>query len=549
MAEQAEYLMQENALLSERLAALEFALESMDWRLLTTQAEQEFSREGLRIITELARVMYLKNPLIQRGVNVQRLYVWGQGWSVRAQDVAINAVLQAFMDDRGNAAELTGHQGRMQKEVELSTDGNLFLVCFVNPVTGRVRVRSMPFEEVEEKVCNPEDGKECWYYRRCWTQTSMDGNGVVSSQALRAYYPDLNYNPVNKPTQIGNITVHWDRPVLHIKTGGFSNWKFGVSEVYAAIDWAKAYKEFLEDWASIVRAYRKFAFQLTTPGGKSSIAAAKAKLSTTSSSSSGETNPAPVAGSTFIAGEGVNLQPVRTSGATVAAEDGRRILLMVAAAVGLPETFFGDVSVGTLATANSLDRPTELAMKDRQALWADIFGQVFDFVLRWAVKAPRGELRGLGQLVVEQEEGQAIETVAWNADVDAHIDIDFPPIVSGNVQQQVAAIISAATLDGKQPAGTMDLETVARLLLTALGEDDIDEILADLFDENGQPVQPVQPHPSPPQGEGTVGGQMAPARPQSEALMVEAVRELRDSLLRLRSVDNKTLSGERRKAG
>ena len=143
MAEQAaEHLMQENAALSERLAALEFALESMDWRLLTMQAEQEFSREGLRIIAELARVMYLKSPLIKRGVNVQGLYVWGQGWSVRAKDAAINAVIQVFIDDRGNAAELTGHQGRMQKEVELSTDGNLFLVLFTNPVTGRVRVRS-----------------------------------------------------------------------------------------------------------------------------------------------------------------------------------------------------------------------------------------------------------------------------------------------------------------------------------------------------------------------------------------------------------------------
>jgi len=46
--------------LEERLAALEMALESVDWRLLSATSEQEFSRTGLRDISELCSVMYLK---------------------------------------------------------------------------------------------------------------------------------------------------------------------------------------------------------------------------------------------------------------------------------------------------------------------------------------------------------------------------------------------------------------------------------------------------------------------------------------------------------
>lgn len=537
MAESIDLVLEENIRLSERLAALELALESTDWRLLTMQAEQEFSREGLRVITELSRIMYLKNPLIRRGVSVQRLYVWGQGWNVAAQQAEIQAVLTGFMDDVANQVELTSHQARGQKETELQTDGNLFFVFFTNQVTGRVRVRSLAFEEIAEVICNPEDGKEPWYYKRVWTELSFDvGSGLQTAQARTAYYPDWRYNPTVKPAVIGGQPVHWESPVYHVKVGGFGNWRFGVSEIYAAIDWSKAYKEFLEDWASIVRAYRKFAFQLTTPGGKSGIAAAKTKLASTSSGSSGETNPAPVAGSTFIAGEGVSLQPVRTSGATVAAEDGRRLLLMVAAAVGLPETFFGDVSVGTLATANSLDRPTELAMKDRQTLWAGIHLAIFDFVLRQAVKAPKGPLRGLGQIAQEIDASNVVERLQWNEGVDGHIDIDFPAIVQGDTEAHVRAIISAATLDGKTPAGTIDLMTVARMLLVALGEDDVDTVLARVFAADGQPLQPP---PSLPQGGGTVDGaddeadEEIPARPTSEALMVEAVKELRDALNRL----------------
>lgn len=479
----AEAVLQENAQLSERLAALELTLENLDWRLLTWQSQYEFSREGLRQIVELARIFNLKNPIVKRGVQVQRLYVWGQGWSVKAKDEAVQAVLTAFIDDPKNQVELTGHQARMQKETELQTDGNLFLVFFVNQVTGRVRVRSIPFDEIGDIITDPDDSKTNWYYRRVWSEQRLSDSGVIETTSKEAYYPDWRYNPTVRRPDIAGVPVVWDTPIHHIKTGAYSNWKFGVSEIYAAIDWARAYKEFLEDWASIVRAYRRFAFQLTTPGGKSGIAAAKTKLNTTVGTGSGQaydTNPPPIAGSTFISSPDVSLQPVRTQGATVSAEDGRRILLMVAAAVGLPETFFGDVSVGTLATANSLDRPTELAMRDRQTFWASEYGQILTYVIVWAVKAPSGPLRGLGTVVRSVEDGQIEETIDWG-ETQCHIDIDFPPIISEGLRDQIASIVSAGTLDGRQLAGTIDIVELTRMLLNALGEDDVDEIMDKLF--------------------------------------------------------------------
>lgn len=529
-AAQIQQLQGENVELQERLAALELALEADGWRLLTMQADQEFSREGLRLITELSRIMSLKNPLIKRGVQVQRLYVWGQGWNVKATDPDVGFVIDAFMRDPKNQVELTSHQARMSKETEQTTDGNTFFVFFVNALTGRVRVRTIPFEEVIDIVCDPQDAKSPWYYKRSWSEQTLDvGSGAIQTTAKTAYYPDWRYTPINKPASIGGYPVRWENPIYHVKTGGFSNWKFGCSEIYAAIDWSRAYKEFLEDWASIVRAYRRFAFQLSTPGGKSALAAAKAKLGTTYGAGGlgAETNPAPVVGSTFVAGSDVNLTPVRTSGATVAAEDGRRLLLMVAAAVGLPETFFGDVSVGTLATATSMDRPTELMMRDRQTFWMDIYRAIFEFVLLRAVKAPRGPLRGAGTVVAERDGDEISETVDWN--VDAHIDIDFPPIRAEALDTQMQAIISAATLDGKPPAGTLDLMTTARLMLVALGVDDIDVILGKLFDAEGNPFAQLPTTPDP-----------TTEQPTVEAMMINAVSELRDSLMRLReSGDNK----------
>lgn len=503
-------------LLEGRLAELEQLLSGGDWRQLSLQAEQEFSRAGLRDITELARIMYLKNPLIQRGVDVKRYYVWGQGVSVRAGSAEVQDVIRAFEDDEKNVVSLTSHQARMNAEVELQTDGNLFFAFFVNPATGRVRVRTMPFAEVEEIVHNPQDSREPWYYLRRWQERRLSESGAREVVSRVAWYPDWRHNPASKPATLDGYEVRWGTPVYHVKIGGFSNWAFGVSEIYDTIDWAMAYKEFLEDWASIVRAYRRFAFQLTTPGGRRGIAAAKTKLNTTYANSSGqdgETNPPPVVGSTFIGGEGVNLQPVRTSGATVSAEDGRRLLLMVAASTGLPETFFGDVSVGTLATAKSLDRPTELAMTDRQTLWADVLSDIYRFVLFWAVKAPSGPLAGLGRIERTVEDGVIEERVVWAEDVDATVSVTFPPLVESDVAERVGAIVNAATLgQAGTLAGTVDLPTLARMLLQALGVEDVDEIVERLFPDGEAPAA------------------TEPEQSAAEAGMVEALRELRDVL-------------------
>lgn len=511
--------------LEERLAALEYIFDTYDWRLLSAQADREFTRNGLRDITEFSRIFMLKNPLIKRGITVKRLYVWGQGWTVKAKDEQVQEVIDTFLYDEKNDDVIGSHEARMYLEQELETDGNLFFCFFVNQVTGRVRVRTIPFSEIDDVIRNPDDAKEPWYYRRMWTEETFDvANGSITTEQRTAYYPDWRYTPTNKPQTIGGNPVHWDKPVYHVRVGGFSNWKFGLSEVYDAIDWASAYKSFLEDWATIVRSLRKFAWQMTVPGGNRSVAAAKTKLNTTLPGTGIETNPPPIAGSIFVGSEGHNLSPIKTSGATVSADDGRRILLMVAASFGLPETFFGDASVGTLATAKSLDRPTELMMEDRQALWRDVFWNILYFVVMWAVKAPQGTLSGKATIQTTVEDGQISETVEWPDDTDDDISVEFPPLLQHDIPAMVNSIVHAATLGmAGTPAGTIDLVSLSQILLTTLGIPNADEIVENMF-PNGEVPEPEEPEPD---------TEELPERPQAEAMMVEAVRELRAAMVNL----------------
>lgn len=220
----------------------------------------------------------------------------------------------------------------------------------------------------------------------------------------------------------------------------------------------------------------------------------------------------------------MQMDPVKLAGATIHPDEGRRLLLMVAAASGLPETFYGDASVGTVATAKSLDRPTELMCRDRQTLWVEVWQDILGMVVDAAIKARK-----------------------LAPGVDRHVDVDFPPLLERDMAATVGAIIDAATLKGQAPAGTMDDRTLVRLLLWALGEDDIDELLDVIAPEDGESLmaqmradkaamaQAIADR----QAQRTQPGQGQQGQPEQdsqdsteerEAAFVEALREFRQAL-------------------
>lgn len=521
-----------NEVLTERMAELELALEDANWMRMMFDGQQEFSRDGIRKITDLARMMFIKNPLVNRAVLVQALYVWGQGVNVKYKNPVLNKTLQAFWDDTKNRAELTSHQAQIYKEYDLRVESNIFFVFFTRPSDGRVRVRSLPFDEVTEIISDPEDAKTPWYYMRSWTEQGIDTLGRRVQKARKVLYPDWQYKPKVKPAKISGLEIKWDTPVYHVRTGGMSAWKFGVSEIYQAIDWARAYKEFLEDVAGLMRAYSRFAWKRVTKGGKKGIAAEKAKMATTlaNSGTSTETNPAPVTGAMAFMSEGTDLQPMQVRGASISPEDGRRLLLMVAAAVGLPETYFGDVSVGTFATAKTMDRPTELAMKERQTLWTDVLKAIFDYVMRQALKY-NSDVKALGSIETVDDDRVVEEQIIWKQGVNTMLDIDFPPVLEKDVQAAVQAVVTALTLNG-QELKLLDEQLATRLILKAIAEDDVDEIMTELFPDGetmpaGKGIPNLTPSPSP-KGEGSA----------SEARIKEAARKLLTAIKEFKETEN-----------
>jgi hypothetical protein len=467
--------------LTERLLELEMALEKGQWiQYSGLDSRQEFSRDGINTIMQLARLAYIKNPLIKRGVDIQTFYVFGRGVTIQAKDATINEVVQAFLEDTNNQHELTSPQARKARDKELRIDGNLFFVLFVQPETGHIRIGTIPPEEISDIVRDKQNRKKALYYKRVYSSETIDvTNESTKRETITEWYADIyNYAPVDS---IGDHSVNSDCFIYHVKTGGFSDWAFGVSEVYAALDWARAYKSFLEDFAKIIKSLARFAWRKKTSGGATGVQAARTKLNSTFGQvgSRIETNPSANAGAVMIETGDEQLDPIKTAGMTTSAESGKELRLMAGIAQNLPDHIAsGDMAQGTLATAKSLDRPTEFAFTDRQELWVGIYKKILDYVVYHATAAPNGALRPLLDMDMNVYNEPV---VIYPTGVNKTITVDFPSILQQDILTVIQALQLGATFNGNALTIIPDKKFLAKAVLNEFGLDDIDEIVEDWY--------------------------------------------------------------------
>ena len=483
----------QNDLLEERISELETFIEDVGWeRLLGFGEDFQFTRDALRDIIRLSRLYYLKNPIIRRPVDLQAYYVWGQGYEIKAdQSDALNDVVERFIDDPSNQRALFGSDACMDAERKLRVEGNLFLGFYTNLSTGRVQVRRFKVDEIAAIVYADNDATEPRFYLRQWTN---------SAGAQKRYYPDWNYvralraqkeigtqlgqTDAVRQEAIGEVAIDWEVPVLHRKTGGFSDMDFGVPETYPALDWAKAYKELLEDHKKTVKALAKWAMVLKKEGAsQAQINAIQQRLqSTLSSVNPNETNPAPTTGSTFVANDSIDLKALDVSKASVDPASFNRTMLMACAAMGTPSNFYGDAASGNLASAKTLDRPTELMFRSRQNLWAEVFTDCCTIAIEAAALAPRSKkVTSSGY----DEDTGLMKIKADRKLVEVDIDMTFPPVLQQDVQSVVQSLVTGITLNG-QPIQVMnDGPTILRILLKALGIDEIDQVVEIFYPKDG----------------------------------------------------------------
>jgi len=165
--------------------------------------------------------------------------------------------------------------------------------------------------------------------------------------------------------------------------------------------------------------------------------------------------------------------------------------------MGLPETFFGDASVGTLATARSLNRPTELEFSLRQLLYKGMIEDICAFVVQRMAETGYKSVTGEwepddweGERFVYADDVKNEDETKRDKPIDVTVNAVFPPLVEEDVKSMVEAVVSAATLNGNPLSGTFDAEYTTKRLLTVLGETDIEDVMKKLFPEPEEGEEP-----------------------------------------------------------
>jgi hypothetical protein len=486
LEEQLGASMNELEILRESLADVELAYEDRGWMRLSMQAQLDLSSNGRNQIRDLCRVMAVVNPLIKRGLSLRKAYIWGQGVDITVRDQSdagqdINSVVQAFLDDPGNVRTFSGSQAREEMEQGLYTDGELFAALFTNGLTGKVQMRWLPPEQITDIITDPEDEVSVWYFRRDFSERALV-DGQLVSRPRTVYYPALGYEPQagSRPRYINGAEVMWNAPVRMVAVNRPTRAVRGIPDSFASIAWARSYKEFLENWSVLMKALSRFAWQTKTRGDRAKQVAAKVAAAPSMDARGG--NMAGV-GATAVTDPNTTLEAIPKTGATIDAESGKPLAAMAATALDLPVTMMiGDPGItGARAVADTLDQPTELAMNLRRALWTELIKDILNHVIDWAIRAPQGGLTGR----IQREPGSDRVSALLPDNDDRTIDISWPDFDSTPVETLVTAIVAAD--------GTMKVPPLVtlRLLLQALKVKDIDEVLDEVTDDEGNYIDPA----------------------------------------------------------
>ena len=482
---------------------IELALQNVEWKRETNLSLLEFSRWGIQQIILISRLYYVKNPLIRRGCDVCSSYVFGRGVEVSSDHQASDDILKQFFEENKS---VLGQIALAELEKRKWYDGNLFFAFFTDSQsTGGVKIRTIDATEVMEIVTDPDDSDTPWFYRRKWSQKVTDKSGLTSMKSQEAYYPALGIVRAGKlpdvliamgvqGNKLGNVEIMIDNPVHHRKCGGVAKWQFGCPPIYPALDWAKTSRRLLEAAFTIWQSLAQISMTLTTKGGQQALAGAKSQLATTvgPTASLWDTNPPAVNASIFASGPGTTLEAFKTTGAGLNPENVRRYIHWVAMTFGIPETFFADASVGSLATATSLDRPTELKFLEAQEAWREDLTVIAQFVLECSKSAPKGTLReALGSDAVRFQviecERRIKSDGSWvyeakHTDKKIKVRVSFPAIREGDMPVIIGAIVQAMSLGnrGGQIVGIDEKEGV-KLLFEQLGVDNFQDIVDKMY--------------------------------------------------------------------
>lgn len=453
--EETRYLVGQLREAKEDMLKIADAYDNIGWAPLDPQTSREMTLKTVKKAAEVSRALYAMNPFVNRGVNARVGYVWGRGVTFDGVD-SIDAQIER------NRKKLFNNTAYTELERVLATDGNSFTALPIesNPDEEATAFR-ISLDQIEGAISNPLDIEEIWYYRREYTikKTSGDtGNTkeekVVKYYASMEYYQKLKKQDKNLPRRWKDAGVEQNYVIHHVAVNRQVGWRWGVPDIMPVIFWAKAYKEYLEDRASLVKAYGRLAWQIQ---GNSAAGAQAAGASVMAPPTRDPlTGDLRYVGGTAVTSPGVTATPLPSTGSDVDFDKGSALAAAIASGLQVSKVVItSDPGGGNRATAETLDLPTLKAMESRQQVHTDRFLALFEF---WGAKVtPTVEKSKTGKKEVQEAKAEN----GGSSGPDYAL-VTWPQIESDSTKDRIAAIGTAVELGilYKQEARKESLDTL-----------------------------------------------------------------------------------------
>lgn len=366
--------------------------------------------EGARIATvQESRFMYTYDVITQNAIDLWTDYGFGSRLEIQSKDPAAQVALDDFFHAEKNQCVL-GQREVSDLSKQVLTDGEFFYVFYISK--GKTpTVRVIPTEQIKKIITDPDDASVPLLYKREWA--TVDGKqstlyyrdwrvGGDDRAALdKILAKDTSINDLRAEIQAKNAATEnaeaKGHKVKEDEASAFATDIFmmhiahrkqsgrGWPLMTAGIPWSKAYKNFLQDRASIARTVAMIVDDYTVKGGSTAVEAMRRQMDSSNTSGSGgyETNPKPVAGSSLFKNEAVDFsrRPL-TTGAGDAETDGAMLLRQAGQAARMPPHYFGAGEAFRLATATAMEQPVLRAFNRYRRFWDSVWQDVATVIFR-----------------------------------------------------------------------------------------------------------------------------------------------------------------------
>jgi hypothetical protein len=445
----------------------------------------------LQAVSE-SRSLYVWDVVTQSIIDLWTDYGFGVHVSITPRNDKAAEFFSEFWESEDNQAVLNERDLHVLS-TDLLKDGEFFFAFFTARIDGTTIVRTVPTTEIKEVITDPEDSKVILYFKR----ESSDDKGMVTTQ----YYPDWRASKKQlAKAELPDDAITADKVKSDLNTGTdvvmmqVAHRKLnnrGWPLMTAGAVWSRAYKNFLQDRASVSRAVASYVDKLVVKGGSRGIDALKARLQSSLVSGVGmtDTNPPPTAGSTWIENEGVSRERMSLStGAGDAAQDSAAILGQAALAGRIYPHYLGRGEAYRLATVTAMEGPVLRAFNRYQLFWSSVWEDVVKLVL----------------IAGEEYGGKKFSDYTADINTDSILQMDFNNIAPAT--QQLISLMGQGLI--ADPVAADVAEKLITAALQTMGIKDASDVFIPEKGKDEEYIPPIlkpKPEPTPqPSGDGII---------------------------------------------